>query len=254
MLTFDNYALKLLEDLSHSYEHTHLDNSGNHIRILCDGYIVELVIKELFLDYKANNNYVAILNRILTSITEFENTDDGKIDLDKVYPLVRNHQDIVDEPDWLYTPYFLNLNICYVQETGMSKRLLTKHLLEDYKTINLVKIHEAAYENLTKTQWTLSQPDKDYDIYMVHGNGYSGSLLYLNELLDQVKSKLGETFLTAMPHADLLLFTEDNMAYAKMLKTIIRHDPLPNTSRLLYRYNKDTFYYYDMNDIIKVVK
>lgn len=254
MLTFDNFALKLLEDLSQTYKNIHLSQRANQIRILCDGYIVELVIKELFLDYKANNNYVAILNRIQTSISEFEHTDDGKIDLDKLYPLVKNHEDIIDEPEWLYTPYFLNLSLCYVQDTGSSKRLLAKHLLDENKTMNLVKIHDAAYKNLAKIQWKLEQPDNNIEIYMVYGNAYNGSLLYLSDLLDQVKSRLGETFLTAIPNAGLLLFTKDDMRHAEALKKIISHDPLPIISKFLYRYNKDTFYYYDMNDILKVVK
>lgn len=254
MLTLENFGLKLLEDLSRMYKHSHIDKSGNHIRILCVGYIVELVVKELFLDYKTNNNYAAILDRIQDSINEFEHTDEGKIDFDKIYPLVKNHQDIIDGPEWLQSPYFLNLNICYVQETGSSKRLLTKHLLDEDKTINPDMIHEAAFKNLAKIEWKLSHPDNNYDIYMVHSNTYSGSLLYLNDLLDEVKSKLGETFLTAIPNADLIVFSKDDMTNATILKKIIHIDPLPRVSKLLYLYNKDTFYYYDMNDILKVVK
>ena len=254
MLTLENFSLKLLEDLSHTYKHVHLDESRNYIRILCVGYIVELALKELFLDYTSNNNYAAILERIQASIKTFEHTDEGKIDLKKIYPLVKNHQDIVDGPDWLYSPYFLNLNICYVQDIGTSKRLMTKHLLDEDKNMSLDKIHKAAYKNLSKHPWTLEKPDEDLDIYMLYGSGYSGSMLYLNDLLDQVKSKLGETFLTAIPNMDLVVFSRDHMHHAEILRQIILDDPLPRTSELLYRYDKDTFYYYDMNDILKVVK
>lgn len=254
MLTLENFGLKLLEDLSHTFKHAHIDKSGNHIRILCVGYIVELVIKELFVDYKTNNNYVAILDRIQDSINEFEHTDEGKIDFDKIYPLVKNHQDILDGPEWLYGPYFLNLNLCYVQETGASKKILTKHLLNEDKNISMDMIHKAAYDNLVALECILRQPDENLDIYMIYGNTYSGSLLSRNNLLDVVKSRLGETFLTAIPNADLLLFSKDTIRNAQILKEIIRRDPLPRISELLYRYDKDTFYYYDMNDILKVVK
>ncbi|PKM57179.1 MAG: hypothetical protein CVU98_07400 [Firmicutes bacterium HGW-Firmicutes-3] len=254
MLTLENFGLKLLEDLSHMYKHSHIDKSGHHIRILCDGYIVELVIKELFLDYKTNNNYVAILNRIQDSINEFEHTDEGKIDFDKIYPLVKRQQDLVDAPEWLCRSYFLNLNLCYVQDTGTSKRLLTKHLLDEDKNISLDMIHDAAYKNLASLQWSLEQPDENLDVYMVYGNNYSGSLLCLNSLLDLVKSRLGETFLTAIPNADLVIFSKDHMNEAALLRQIIQVDPLPRASELLYRYDKDTFYYYDMNDILKIVK
>ncbi|PKM69075.1 MAG: hypothetical protein CVU95_00375 [Firmicutes bacterium HGW-Firmicutes-2] len=254
MLNLENFSLKLLEDLSLTHTHAQLDKSGNHIRILCVGYIVELALLELFSDYKTHNNYVDILNRILDSINEFEHTDVGKIDFDKIYPLVKNQQDIVDAPEWLYRSYFLNLNICYVQDTGTSKRILTKHLLDEDKDISMKSIHEAAYKNLAKLQWTLEQPDENLDVYMVYGNHYSGSILGLNDLLDQVKSRLGNTFLTAMPNADLVIFSIDRTNEAELLKQIIHDDPLPRTSELLYRYDKDTFYYYDMNDILKIVK
>lgn len=250
MLKFQKFKLKMLDEIKKIYNLVELE--GDRIKIQKGSVEATLVVKDAYSEYKVVEDFEFICGHYLTILEQEFKKGRFTVTYENVFPLIKKKGfGDTEKLNFVKEHLFLDLDTFYVCDMEKSFRFV---LEED--EFDLDRLKKSAFRNINKINTPLVKLDKDLEIYTLYfPSDYAASLILSEKFKEQIKKKVGENFLFAMPSATGILVSRDESSYADILKHIAITDNDPHKiSSNIYRYKKDKYEYVDQKNTLKVIK
>lgn len=242
LCTKNGFEKSLLEKFKKEFNYVEITKEEMLI-IKEESFEVSIEFDKIYTEYTLINDVDKCISQYIHFIKKAINNS-TEINLDRVYPILKQKNFGKNEQvHFLRDHFVLDLDILYASDLGDS----FKFVLENEK-INIKELKEKAFNNLNKITNVLAKLDNSIDIYSFKFNSDHCATLFLNENVKmQIRKKVGNNFLFAIPSPSTLLIAKNIIGYVDILQRLILEDPDPNkVSIRVYQCKNGEFLYADI--------
>ena len=237
MLRIEEFTEKITRDFKMEFPEVELEEK--YIRIGAEVTHVELPISSIYKEYQVagydniKELYIKIANEVL-------NQYKFKVDYNNVFPLLKSRDFGKGEKDlgFCREQAFANIDTLYVSDEGEVFRFVLES-----DDVDFDKIKKRAWENLNKLSNILVRLDNTLNIFCLrYSTDYNASFLLSDSLQKQIKRKIGEDYLFAIPSSTALVVAKYQPEYIKIMESLIMTDnDLNKVSDKVYRCKNGVF-------------
>lgn len=213
---------------------------------------VSIPIKTIYQEYRFKENYKETLMQYIEIIKEILGQYKFIIDYSNVYPILENNNFGRNENICFYRePFVLDLNWLFVSDMGQTFRYVLSNDNVDFN-----KLTTSAWSNLNKMTNVLEKLDETLHIYSFAFNSdYASSLLFSSSIKKQIRDKLGDDYIFAIPAATCVIVAKYRPSYINIIKPLMRSTTDPHKiSGRIYRCRKGNYEYVDDSPKLRLIK
>ncbi|MBC8587606.1 DUF1444 family protein [Paratissierella segnis] len=237
MLRIEEFTEKITRDFK--MEFPEVEVKEKYIRIGTEVAHVELPISSMYKEYQVTG-YDNIKKLYIKVANEVLNQYKFKIDYNNVYPLLKSRNFGKGEKDLRFCreQAFTDIDTLYVSDEGEVFRFVLES-----DDVDFDKIKKRAWENLNKLSNILVRLDDTLNIFCLrYSTDYNASFLLSDSLQKQIKRKVGQDYLFAIPSSTALVVAKYQPEYIKIMESLIMVDKDPNKiSDKVYQYKDGRF-------------
>jgi len=237
MFTVQEFTGKVMEDFMKEFPHVELGEK--YIRISTGVTHAELPITSMYKEYQVTG-YDNIRNLYIKVANEVLNQYRFRVDYNNVYPLLKSRNFGKGEKDLRFCreQAFTDIDTLYVSDEGEVFRFVLES-----DDVDFDKIKKRAWENLNKLSNILVRLDDTLNIFCLrYSTDYNASFLLSDSLQKQIKRKVGQDYLFAIPSSTALVVAKYQPEYIKIMESLIMVDKDPNkVSDKVYQYKDGKF-------------
>ena len=230
MLTVQEFVQNISEDFKKVFPEVRVED--RFIRLGTEVTHVELPINSMYKEYQVTD-YESIKKLYIKISKEILNQYKFKVDYNNVYPILK-HTDFGNNAkiQFYRKRAFEDLDVLYVADMTDVFRFFT---IDDDVDYNLLE--QKAIENISKMTAALVPLNKGMQVYTLkYSTDYASSLLLSQSMDKQIKKKVGDDILIAVPSNSFILVAKFSYSNMELLKYLVEKDNDPNkVSDAVYR-------------------
>lgn len=249
MLDIQQFSLKISNNLKKHF--AIVDIRGEMLYVDSGAVDVSIPMKSIFEEYRLNGNYEQTLMQYTEIIKEILGQCKFSIDYSNVYPTIELSDFGKSEKVSFYRKSFtLDLDFLFVTDCGQTFR----YVLNTDNPDEGVSV--AAFRNLNKLSNILIKLDPQMEIYANRFNtDYAAVSLFSSSIQMQIKKKIGNDYIFAIPSSTTLIVAKYNPEYLPIIKSIILCETNSHKiSKRIYRFRNGRYEYADTTLRLSLVK
>lgn len=237
MLRIEEFTEKITRDFK--MEFPEVEVKEKYIRLGTGVTHAELPIASMYKEYQVAD-YESVKKLYIDIAYEVLNQYKFKVDYNNVYPLLKSRNFGKGEKDLRFCreQAFTDIDTLYVSDEGEVFRFVLES-----DDVDFDKIKKRAWENLNKLSNILVRLDDTLNIFCLrYSTDYNASFLLSDSLQKQIKRKVGQDYLFAIPSSTALVVAKYQPEYIKIMESLIMVDKDPNKiSDKVYQYKDGRF-------------
>ncbi|WP_165000774.1 DUF1444 family protein [Xylanivirga thermophila] len=237
MLRIEEFTEKITRDFK--MEFPEVEVKEKYIRLGTGVTHAELPIASMYKEYQVTG-YDNIRDLYIKVAYEVLNQYKFKVDYNNVFPLLKSRDFGKGEKDLRFCreQAFTDIDTLYVSDEGEVFRFVLES-----DDVDFDKIKKRAWENLNKLSNILVRLDDTLNIFCLrYSTDYNASFLLSDSLQKQIKRKVGQDYLFAIPSSTALVVAKYQPEYIKIMESLIMVDKDPNkVSDKVYQYKDGKF-------------
>ena len=218
MLTIQEFIEKISQDFHKIF--TEVKVEGKFIRLGNGVAHVELPVCSIYKEYQVTD-YDSIKELHVKIASEILNRHKFCVDYSNVYPILKGHDFGINSTVEFYKKNaFVDLEVLYVADMGETFRFFIE---DDDVDFNLLE--QKAMENINRMVAGFVPLDKGLQVYTLkYTTDYASSLLLSKSMNKQIKKKIGDDILIAIPSNSSIFIAKFNCHNQELLKYLIKTD------------------------------
>ncbi len=239
-LTLEKFKLKLLGEMQKQYTDSYIRDEQIVIRNGKKDFVIPL--DEIYQGYLIDKSFSDIIKFFQNEISDFI-INEGEANYHNIYPLIRNREFGKDpKKQYIKKSFFLDLEIYLAEE----RKEFFLFCGQEHN-INKEKALEASLFNINRIKNELIQVHPRLNIFTAKlSDDCCCSLILNHNFKKQIKEKVGQTFLIAIPSSSTILVATNQPENVIFLKELMKvDDDTSKVSSHIYRVKGSTWEYAD---------
>lgn len=239
-LTLEKLKAKLLGQIQKQYTESYIEDG--EIRIRNGKHEFRVNLNEIYEGYLINKSFSDIIKFFQNEIRDLI-INDGEINYHNIYPLIRNKEFGQDpKSQYIKKKFFLDLEIYLAEDRKEFFDFCGKE-----HHINEAKAFDAGMFNVNRIKNELVQVHSRLNIFSAKlCDDYCCSLILNSNFKKQIREKVGQTFLIAIPSSSTILVATNQPENVFFLKELGKSDDdINKISTRVYRVKGNAWEYAD---------
>ncbi len=239
-LTLEKFKVKLLGQIQKQYPESHIKDGEIIIRNGKKDFMISL--DEIYQGYLISKSFSDIVKYFKNEINDFI-VNNGEVNYHNIYPLIRNEEFAKDSRlQYIKKEFFLDLEIYLAED-----RKEFFNFCGQEHNIDEVKALESSMFNINRIKNELEQIHPELKIFSAKFNSdYCCSLILNSNFKKQIREKVGQSFLIAIPSSSGILVATNQPENVFFLKELVKSDDdINKVSSRVYRVKGNTWEYAD---------
>lgn len=240
-LTLEKFKVKLLGQIQKQYTESYIKDEDIIVRSGMHEFIVSL--NHVYTRYLIDENFTITTKLLKNEIKNLIIDSEEEINYHNIYPLIRN-KEFGQDPKSQYIKkfFFLDLEIYLAEDRKEFFNFCGKE-----HHINEAKAFDAGMFNVNRIKNELVQVHSRLNIFSAKlCDDYCCSLILNSNFKKQIREKVGQTFLIAIPSSSTILVATNQPENVFFLKELVKSDDdINKVSSRVYRVKGNAWEYAD---------